>query len=120
MFELKNLLFVGLYTALGAVSMSAQASEYLADRHGAKSMECVACHDTAKPAEGATVSTQKCTSCHGSLADISAQIQKRGNAQTPDPHVNHSLGLNCNECHRGHQPSVNVCQRCHVFEYKVP
>ena len=42
------------------------------------------------------------------------------NAQSPDPHVNHSLGLNCVECHKGHEQSVNMCSRCHLFEYKVP
>lgn len=119
MFELKKLFFVGLCTALGAVTVGAQAAN-LADRHASKSVDCVSCHDTKTPAEGATVSTQKCSGCHGSLQDISAQIQKRSNAQSPDPHVNHSLGLNCNECHRGHQPSVNMCNRCHVFQYNVP
>lgn len=119
MFAMKKLFFVGLCSIFGAVALNAQAAN-LADRHASKSLTCVSCHDTATPKEGATVSTAKCSSCHGTLQEISDKIHKRGNAQSPDPHVNHSLGLNCNECHRGHQPSVNMCNRCHVFEYKVP
>ena len=86
----------------------------------ARSVDCAACHEVKAPAEGAEVDTQKCLACHVSLKAVSEKIHARGNAQSPDPHVNHSLGLNCVECHKGHEQSVNMCSRCHLFEYKVP
>lgn len=89
-------------------------------RHAARSVDCAACHAVKTPAEGAEVDTQKCLACNVSLNAVSEKIHARGNAQSPDPHVNHSLGLNCVECHKGHEQSVNMCSRCHLFEYKVP
>lgn len=89
-------------------------------RLAARSVDCAACHAVKTPAEGAEVDTQKCLACHVSLNAVSEKIHARGNAQSPDPHVNHSLGLNCVECHKGHEQSVNMCSRCHLFEYKVP
>ena len=89
-------------------------------RLAARTVDCAACHAVKTPAEGAEVDTQKCLACHVSLNAVSEKIHARDNAQSPDPHVNHSLGLNCVECHKGHEQSVNMCSRCHLFEYKVP
>ncbi len=110
---------MGLCLVFSGSFLSAQAAT-LAERHVAKGVSCEACHGTKTPAEGAEVSTEKCSSCHGTLKQISEKIHQKGKAQSPDPHMNHSIGLNCNECHRGHEASVNMCNRCHVFKYNVP
>ena len=119
MLNLKKLAFVGLCSLFAASAMSAEAG-FLADRHATRGVACATCHGVAAPKAGSTVETKQCLGCHGSRKAISEKIHQRGKAQSPDPHVNHSLGLNCNECHRGHQKSVNMCSRCHIFEYKVP
>lgn len=119
MLNLKKLAFVGLCSLFAASAMSAEAG-FLADRHATRGVACATCHGVAAPEAGSTVETKQCLGCHGSLKAISEKIHQRDKAQSPDPHVNHSLGLNCNECHRGHQKSVNMCSRCHIFEYKVP
>ena len=50
----KNVL-MGLLLAAGLV-MSAQASDFLADRHATRGVACAACHDgKTTPAPGATV-----------------------------------------------------------------
>ena len=116
MFDMKKLALAG---ALAMIAAAAQPG-HLADRHAARSVDCAACHAVKTPAEGAEVDTQKCLACHVSLNAVSEKIHARDNAQSPDPHVNHSLGLNCVECHKGHEQSVNMCSRCHLFEYKVP
>ena len=117
MLNLKKLAFVGLCSLFAASAMSAEAG-FLADRHATRGVAYVRRCGGAEA--GSTVETKQCLGCHGSLKAISEKIHQRGKAQSPDPHVNHSLGLNCNECHRGHQKSVNMCSRCHIFEYKVP
>ena len=119
MFDMKKLALAGALAMIAAAATAAQPGQ-LADRHAARSVDCAACHAVKTPAEGAEVDTQKCLACHVSLNAVSEKIHARGNAQSPDPHVNHSLGLNCVECHKGHEQSVNMCSRCHLFEYKVP
>ena len=68
------------------------------------------------PKAGAKVSTAQCNTCHQSLDAVAKQTSKLD----PNPHYNHLVGLDCAECHRGHQQSVNMCAQCHNIEYKVP
>ena len=60
--------------------------------------------------------TAQCNTCHQSLDAVAKQTSKLD----PNPHYNHLVGLDCAECHRGHQQSVNMCAQCHNIEYKVP
>ncbi len=119
MSKIKTLSTVVSVMLMAGIGFTAQAAG-VADLHAKASLNCASCHDSSSPKAGATVSTEKCSSCHGSLTAISEQAKKKGTAQKPDPHVNHSIGLNCDECHKGHQESVNMCNRCHIFEYKMP
>ncbi len=103
-----------------ALSVSAQAEEngthFLADRHVERGVACEACHGVKTPQPGATVETAQCNSCHKSLDDVAKRTEKLD----PNPHYNHLVGLNCTECHRGHQKSVNMCGSCHNLQFKVP
>ncbi len=126
--KLLSLLFVSALFVCGVVSAqyptAAQQNptppqQMLADKHMAGSNNCVMCHETT-PAPGAVVTTEKCNSCHGSLEAVSAINRAKPDAQFPNPHVNHSIGLNCNECHMAHQASQNMCARCHNFQYQMP
>ena len=71
--------------------------------------------NTASAADGQFLAAQ-CNICHQSLDAVAKQTSKLD----PNPHYNHLVGLDCAECHRGHQQSVNMCAQCHNIEYKVP
>ena len=106
-----------------ALSIGAQAAlaaqggtHFLADRHVERGVACEACHGVKTPQAGATVETAQCNSCHKSLDEVAKRTAKLD----PNPHYNHLVGLNCTECHRGHQKSVNMCASCHNIKFDVP
>lgn len=111
----KNVL-MALLLAAGLV-MSAQASDFLADRHATRGVACAACHDgQTTPAPGAKVKSETCLSCHGPAEKLAERTKK----VDPNPHYNHLIDVGCLECHQGHKQSVNMCSSCHNIHYKVP
>lgn len=92
------------------------AADFLADRHGARNIACETCHTVKTPATGAKVDSKACISCHGDLD----KMAERTKTKVPNPHYNHLIGTDCQECHKGHTPSVNLCGSCHFLEWKVP
>ena len=112
----KNLVLL-LGSLLIALPAMAQDS-FLADRHVTKSVNCTACHETQAPKQGAEVSSGKCVQYHGTLENIAAKTKDK--KLDPDPHYNHLVNTDCQECHRGHGQSTNVCANCHNLKYKVP
>lgn len=111
-----KLLVCGL--AAGILSASAYSAEFLADRHVARGVQCSACHGKTMPVKGAKVDQKACLACHKSLDDVAKLSEQKG--IDPNPHYNHLVGMNCLECHRGHQQGVNQCGTCHKLNYKVP
>lgn len=105
----------GLVLGLTA-AFSAEAGGYLADRHAARGGACVSCHGVKAPKAGAKVNEAQCLKCHGSLD----KVAERTKNVKPNPHYNHLVGLNCLECHRGHQKGVNMCADCHNIKFNVP
>ena len=92
-----------------ALSIGAQAAlaaqggtHFLTDRHVERGVACEACHGVKTPQAGATVETAQCNTCHKSLDEVAKRTAKLD----PNLHYNHLVGLNCTECHRGHQKSV--------------
>lgn len=116
MLNTKQLLSALLAAGVLALSGSAGAADFLADRHGARGVECKTCHQTATPAPGAVVSSKACDGCHGGLD----KVAERTKDMVPNPHYNHLINTDCQECHKGHQPSQNLCGSCHNLEWKVP
>ncbi|MDO5532952.1 cytochrome c3 family protein [Sutterella sp.] len=104
--------------SLAALSPAATAGGMLADRHGERGIACASCHGNNPPAPGAKVDQKACLACHGSLDKVAERTKAK--KLDPDPHYNHLVGLDCLECHRGHQQSVNMCGSCHNLEFKVP
>lgn len=112
----KSLLTVCM-VLFGTSAMSvAMANSFLADRHARRQVSCVACHEVAAPQPGAKVDNAKCLTCHKSADEVAKRTQK----MDPNPHYNHLVGLRCQECHRGHQKSVNMCASCHNLQWQVP
>ena len=62
------------------------------------------------------VPADKCLSCHGDYA----KLKELTKDAKPNPHYTHMLDQPCAECHKAHKPSVNMCQECHQFDFKVP
>lgn len=101
-------------------SLNAVAAEtpFLADQHVSKGYNCAACHGKDTPKSGAQVTTGKCLECHQSLEAVNNVMIKKGQQVVPNPHINHQIGLNCNECHQGHKTQTNSCSECHTFTFR--
>jgi len=89
--------------------------KFLADRHQDRGADCAACHKESPPKDAA--SPQACIKCHGGMGEVA---EKTVNAKPINPHDSHLGEVACDQCHRGHKASVNVCAQCHPFEFRVP
>ncbi len=120
--KLKHWLVVASLGLLCAVQAEAQtATKFLADRHVAKGINCMMCHDDVK--KGTIKLNEKkheaCTQCHGwydQVAKKTVPVEK----DDQNPHSQHDGNLPCTECHKGHKPGVNYCGGCHMWGFKVP
>ena len=77
-----------------------------ADIHKEQGITCMDCHET-EPKKAVT--RDKCQQCHGTYADIA----KRTENLEPNPHYNHTIDLDCNDCHHQHRPMEIYCHNCH-------
>ena len=111
-----SLLAAALSISAAQAAPATSTTHFLADRHVERGVACESCHGVKTPKPGAVVETAKCNACHQSLDEVA----KRTSKLDPNPHYNHLVGLNCTECHRGHQKSVNMCASCHNIQYNVP
>lgn len=100
---------------LSSVSFAQGTASYLADRHAQRNVACASCHVSA-PQAGAVVETAQCLACHKSREDVA----KRTAGIDPNPHANHMIEQNCNECHNGHKPGQYMCSSCHNLKRTVP
>ena len=90
--------------------------------HGSLVLECVFCHegqgnnaeDFEAPEETA------CLSCHKSKEYLAKRLNFMDSLKA-NPHnsVHDGPNLYCDECHREHKPSVNMCIECHEKEVKT-
>ena len=111
---LKTTIFGLSALALMSLCTSGLAADFLADRHAANKVQCSGCHIETPPK--LAVPTAQCQKCHGSYKDLA---EKTKNLK-PNPHYTHMLDQPCEECHRAHEPSVNMCASCHKLDIKVP
>lgn len=109
-------------------------SNLLANAHAKADVVCHDCHKdslTAKAQEGIKYvkgdyetpmktrkfSSKMCLKCH----DYDKVIAKT-NFEESNPHKSHNGQLECNKCHKLHEPSTVYCSECHEFEWmdKLP
>lgn len=91
------------------VSMS---EEFLAGKHAQNmGLECTDCH--ANDTSGEVDAQSVCLGCH-EQADIEERGEKMIAKLDRNPHKGHYPDLSCNECHKGHEVSVNFCDSCHT------
>ena len=86
----------------------------LADKHKNTGITCEGCHKENPPKEN--VSTLMCMNCHGDYAKLAQQTQKA----EQNPHKSHVGELDCDKCHHSHKLSTDYCDKCHIFNFKVP
>jgi hypothetical protein len=101
---------VGPHDVLGAEPVK----PFLADRHGAKGIQCNGCHRESPPKTAAPSAV--CLQCHGGTYKKTAEWKKA----IPNPHLSHQGDLPCESCHHSHKKSENQCGSCHDFDYKIP
>ena len=92
------------------------AADFGADRHGAKGVACASCHGAKN--EVAYPSIEQCSKCHNP-----ADMEKKTKDMKPsNPHTSPHYGnqLDCVNCHVQHGETVNFCDQCHTFGFKVP
>ncbi len=99
---------------LAAAGSALAADGFTADRHAAAGMKCETCHKSGTPQPGARVKKDVCKGCHDP-----AELAKKTEKLSPNPHYNHLGDVSCTDCHRGHQPSRLMCNDCHQFDLKV-
>ena len=87
---------------------------FLADRHKEAGIDCSGCHKESPPKGEPAM--EACLKCHGPYEKLAAKGEKLEH----NPHGSHLGELECFNCHHGHKSSVNYCDRCHTFGFKVP
>lgn len=97
------------------VAMS-EDTVFLGDKHVKEyGLECSTCHTEVPPSK--SPATKICIRCHGNLLDVGKNTELN---ELPNPHINHNEELYCDDCHKGHKESVNFCDQCHDFKYRIP
>lgn len=92
-----------------------QAGDALADRHGARSVSCDACHGQNMSVK--SPNREACTTCH----PLESTASRTADIKPVNPHENpHQPDIECMDCHSGHGTPQNYCGSCHNFEFKVP
>ena len=107
-----------LFAALIPFAQAATpAPTMTADLHKAKGVTCLDCHGAAK--KKTFVAAERCLGCHGPAADL---VKKTANVKPENPHDSPHWGpqMECNVCHRQHEKTVNWCNHCHAYGFKVP
>ena len=96
---------------------AAQAPALTADLHKAKGVSCADCHGNAK--KKTFVTAERCLGCHGPAADL---VKKTAAVKPENPHDSPHWGaqMDCTVCHHQHEKTVNWCNHCHAYGFKVP
>ena len=95
-----------------AVSISTVSAATLAEKHTQRSLACTACHTT--PASPARSDEKACQNCHGNM---DAMAEKSEGKFEVNPHAPHGAKVSCLQCHHGHKPQENYCNKCHDFKF---
>jgi hypothetical protein len=106
------------FTAVLPLAQAApQAPALTADLHKAKGVTCMDCHG--KALKKTFVPAERCLGCHGPAADL---IKKTAAVKPENPHDSPHWGaqMDCTVCHHQHEKTVNWCNHCHAFGFKVP
>ncbi len=98
-----------------ALSGTVAASDFGADRHVAKGVQCASCHGANNEIAYPTI--EQCVQCH-KPDDVAAKTK---DVKPHNPHVSPHYGntLDCALCHLQHSAPENYCAQCHDFSFNV-
>jgi hypothetical protein len=103
------------FTLLTVYAVAAETEGFLSGKHIKNGINCEDCHSGEKePKTNADV--QPCLDCHGGYAGMAEATE----TLEVNPHASHEGELPCSECHKSHTPSIDYCEQCHTFSFKVP
>lgn len=105
-----------LRDSLGNVNVDFSEKAYeVKGIHKKLNLKCNDCHLEAQAKDYSSAMLNSCIKCHGDyskLAEYTAGYGHNNNVhQSP-----HYEKLDCDNCHKTHKPSVNMCTRCHTQE----
>lgn len=103
-----------LAAAAAAANYNAPGTD--ANMHQQRGVGCADCHGKGKQT---FVTADRCLSCHGPLDTL---VQKTSTVRPINPHESPhwGRGMECNVCHRQHEPTINWCSHCHSVDAKAP
>lgn len=104
---------ISLSVSFNIGSSQAKGPPFLAERHHNRNVSCIDCHGIGSQKEYGV--SNHCLSCHPL-----EKLVLRTEELEANPHRSHQGSLPCNECHKGHKPSVLYCERCHQFKMRTP
>lgn len=81
--------------------------------HQKLNLDCKSCHLEKDQKDYSSAMQSSCLACHGSydkLAEATGGLGHNDNIHK-SPHY---AALDCDNCHKAHQPTVNMCLRCHT------
>lgn len=94
---------------------------HLKKTHAGLSLECIFCHAEQgnNPEKFEAPEETVCLECHKSKQYLADRLAFMDTLKA-NPHnsVHDGPNLYCDECHREHEPSVNMCSECHLKEIK--
>jgi hypothetical protein len=90
------------------------SSEHLDCVHAEARVPCSSCHAKFSVEEDSNM--EVCLKCHGSYADMALVTKDT----EPNPHDSHLGEVDCTLCHKIHEPSMDLCEQCHAFDFKLP
>lgn len=90
-------------------------SEHLDHGHALKGLTCKGCHDVMISEE--TVPTERCLQCHETYEKLAEKSNIHYGCLYP--HFS-DKELECSACHRAHDKSVYICNRCHSYDIETP
>lgn len=89
--------------------------------HGQLYFDCIFCHEGQgnNPENFEAPDEEVCLACHKSKLYLAKRLEFMDTLKA-NPHnsVHDGPNLYCDECHREHEPSVNMCSECHLKEIK--
>ncbi|BCX78583.1 cytochrome c3 family protein [Campylobacter sp. 19-13652] len=103
-----------LHASNGVVINDFSADKFpLSGVHKKLNLTCNDCHKESEPAQYSSAMLSSCLNCHNSYAALASATGALGH--NDNIHASpHYAALACDNCHRSHRKSENMCVRCHT------
>ncbi len=89
--------------------------------HSSLSLDCIFCHEGqgSNPKKFSAPDEKVCLACHKSKEYLAKRLEFMDTLKA-NPHnsIHDGPTLYCDECHRSHKKSENMCAECHEKEIK--